>query len=208
MQKIAEQNLLIATNNESKLDQLRQLLLGQSFSVVGLDSYPDIPDVEEDKLTLLGNARKKAIEIATATGLPVLADDSGLILQGLGGWPGVNSKRHAGAGATNDERNQKVIDKLNNIMNRRAKMVTALSFIPSPSEKIISRLGIVPGEITKSPRYGGPVNLYGSDPIFELPNGKTLSEIPIEDKDQYSSRARALKKLIPIIIARMNNSLI
>lgn len=197
--------VLVASNNQGKIQQLADLLRGQDITLKQMSDFPELAETIENRKTIAGNARKKALEAAIGSGLPALADDSGLAIVALKGWPGVQSKRFAGENATHAERNQMIIDKMKDISDRRAKAITALA-LAMPDGSVKTRLGIVNGSITVTPdpvamAQGG---MFGSDSIFMLPNGQTFLEAPVEEKERNSSRNRALQKILPIL-KKLNN---
>ncbi|HWI40331.1 MAG TPA: non-canonical purine NTP pyrophosphatase, partial [Verrucomicrobiae bacterium] len=107
--------LLIATRNAGKIRELEHLLSGSGIGVVPLSEHPEVPEVEEDADSFLGNAVKKAAAAAAASGIPSLADDSGLEVEALGGRPGVHSARFSGPGATDAANNRKLLAELENV---------------------------------------------------------------------------------------------
>ena len=187
--------IIFATNNAGKARELQALLSTLSIEVWGLDRFPDLPEVEEDQDTFEQNAIKKALTRARQTGLPALADDSGLMVDCLGGAPGVHSARYAGLGATDAERNALLLERMQGQENRSARFVSAIAFCQNPSsDQVIVVRGEVEGTITLSPRgeHG-----FGYDPLFLLPSGRTMAEITLEEKSEISHRARAFENLLP-----------
>lgn len=156
-----------------------------------LDEWPDLPDIVEDAPTFAGNARKKAAETAQALGLWVLADDSGLSVDALGGEPGVFSARYAGTHGDDDANNQLVLDKMANVPDdqRGAAFVCALA-LADPSGTIrLESAGQCRGQLTKDLRGVGG---FGYDPLFLIPEyHRTFGELSSLVKSQLSHRARA-----------------
>lgn len=187
--------IIFATNNAGKARELQALLSSLSIDVWGLDRFPDLPGVEEDQDTFEKNAIKKAQTRARQTGLPALADDSGLMVDCLGGEPGVHSARYAGPGASDADRNALLLERMKGQKNRSARFVSAIAFCPNPaSDQVIVVRGEVEGTIAPAPRgeHG-----FGYDPLFLLPSGRTMAEITLEEKSEISHRARAFENLLP-----------
>ena len=182
--------LLIATGNAHKLSEIRAILSIRGLELVGLDEFPGVPAVEEDAGTFDGNARKKATEVARATGLWTLADDSGLEVDALGGAPGVYSARYAGKDGDSAANNRKLLEALEGVSDRTARFrcVVALS---DPNGRARTVQGRCEGTILEQPRGGGG---FGYDPLF-VPDGyeATFSELPGDVKNRISHRGAALK---------------
>ncbi len=187
--------LLFATSNAGKLAEVRKMLAPLGWDVMGLKDLENPPEIVEDAETFLGNARKKALALREATGLAVLADDTGLSVEALGGRPGVRSARYAGENATDADNNAKLLGELATVSDekRGAAFECWMVFIdPSGKESVAS--GKLSGRILKEPRGAGG---FGYDPIF-LPYGeeKTLSELSIEEKNLISHRKKALAGIL------------
>jgi XTP/dITP diphosphohydrolase len=150
-------------------------------------------DVDEDGVTFLANAQKKAREFAAATGLPTLADDSGLTVAALGGRPGVQSARYGGPGLTAEERNQSLLESMEGQAERGAAYVCVVSLVRpgEPASKVF--LGRCEGRIGRHPRGQGG---FGYDPIFLLPDGRSMAELPDEEKDAISHRGLAVAEML------------
>lgn len=134
---------------------------------------------------------KKSRTITEITGKPCLADDSGLCISKLDGWPGVKTARFLGKHVTQEDRNSEILKKLENEENRKAKVITCISLSLVDGRDIIS-IGELEGNISKTKRGE---NGFGFDEIFEIENGKTLAEILPEEKNKISSRLKALQEL-------------
>jgi XTP/dITP diphosphohydrolase len=190
--------LVLATHNKHKSEEFATLLSGLDVEVLTLDRFPSIGDVIEDADTLEGNAEKKAVAIFQATGLPSLADDSGLEVFYLGGEPGVYSSRYSGPGATYASNCRKLLDSLRGVPPRRrgARFRCSLYFL-APNGVRHTVEGECKGVIIESPRG---TNGFGYDPIF-LPEGfeRTLAEMSSEEKNSLSHRARAVALIKPIL---------
>ena len=191
-------DLVLATGNKKKLIEIRDLLAGLDFNVLSIDDFDGIPEVQEDADTFSGNAKKKAVEISKATGKLALADDSGLEIDYLGGKPGIHSARFAGKGATDEDKNKKVLNLLDGVpkQERTARFNCAIAI--TDGESFVVVMGVCEGEIATEPKghYG-----FGYDPIFIVPSyNKTFAELGAEIKNQISHRAIALKKAKGILV--------
>lgn len=183
--------LLIATGNRHKTEEFRALLDGIA-EVEDLTTHPHLPPVEESGETFEENSAIKALASACATGMPALADDSGLEVDALGGQPGVHSARYSGAGATDASNRRKLLDELAKVPEatpRSARFRCVLT-LASPEGKILgSWSGSVEGQIIAGERGDGG---FGYDALF-IPDGheQTFAELPASTKNQLSHRARA-----------------
>lgn len=193
--------LLIATTNQGKLAEVETFLKGLPLSVRSLQSLGKWPAVVEDGATFEENALKKARVLADYTGLPTLADDSGLEVDVLNGAPGIYSARYAGEGSSDEKNNEKLLSELSGVAEekRQARFVCALALCAPKSQGM--REWTVrescEGRIAFGPRgaYG-----FGYDPLFFYPPfGKTFGEIDRETKATVSHRGKALKKLAEIL---------
>lgn len=184
--------LLVATRNRGKIREITALLDGLVEEVLCVADMPDLPETVEDGATFSENALKKAREASDVTGLAVLADDSGLIVDGLDGAPGVFSARFAGSDADDTANNQKLLTelRLRPEASRAAAFVCTMAFVaPDGSEHLFE--GRVEGRIIDQPR--GEQG-FGYDPIF-LVNGfdQTMAELPLTEKNRISHRGQALQ---------------
>ena len=190
--------LLIATHNRGKLIEYQAMLADLPFELVTLDDVNIHDDVAESGATFAENARLKAVEYATRSGLLTLADDSGLEVDALGGEPGVHSKRYAGEGKSDAERNIFLLDKLHGVppSNRSARFRCAIA-IASPAGKLWETDGTCEGEIGFEPRGA---HGFGYDPLFQVAErGMRMAELSTEEKNKVSHRARAAKKARKIL---------
>jgi XTP/dITP diphosphohydrolase len=187
--------LVFATRNRGKLVELRELLPG--VEVRSLDDV-HVPEVVEDKDTFAGNATKKAREVSAATGLPALADDSGLEVDALGGAPGVYSARYAGEGHDDAANNAKLLAALAGVpadkRTARFHSVLALADVTGPlGADTITADGTCEGVILDAPRGTGG---FGYDPLFYSPElGMTFAEAGVGPKSDLSHRARAMQAI-------------
>ncbi len=191
--------VVIATRNPGKLREFEALLADMAWRCVPVSRF-DLPPLEERGATLHDNARHKAIETAARTGLPALADDTGLEVDALGGAPGVHSARWAGEGATAQANNRKLLEALAGLpaARRGARFRTVIVWAQPgpPGERPRVRFeveGVLEGTIALAPRGDGG---FGYDPLF-VPRGerRTLAEMRAEEKNAISHRARALAAL-------------
>ena len=195
--------LVFATRNPGKLVELRQLL--PELEVLDVDEAArrtgrEIPEVEEDADTFVGNAAKKAREVSAASGLPALADDSGLEVDALGGAPGVWSARYAGEPANDAANNAKLLAALAGVpAERRTARFRAVLALADPAgplgDRVITASGACEGVILDAPRGTGG---FGYDPLFYAPEiGQTFAEAGVGPKSDLSHRARAMRALLP-----------
>lgn len=202
--------LVLATQNEHKVHELRQILgelvddLG--LEIVGASDFPDAPDVVESEVTFEGNARLKAVAVARATGLPSVADDSGLAVDVLGGSPGVFSARwsgtHAGADAARTDRDRAnlelLLEQIGDVPDEhRGAAFVCAAVLAMPDGSVESVEGRVPGTIRREP-VGE--NGFGYDPVF-VPEGdsRSMAEYTDVEKNAISHRGRAFRAMIPIL---------
>jgi XTP/dITP diphosphohydrolase len=184
--------LLLATQNEGKLEELRQLLSDLPLELFGLIDFPDITEVPETGDSFIQNASLKAAGYAKQTALLTLADDSGLEVDALGGAPGIFSARYGREGASNADRTERLLSELSMIpaAARSARFVSAVAIANSQGQILNVSVGTCEGQIDFAARgLGG----FGYDPVF-IPRGydKTFAELESAIKNQISHRARAL----------------
>jgi len=193
--------LVFATRNKGKLVELRELLAG--IQVLASDEVGvAVPEVVEDADTFAGNAAKKAREVSAATGLPALADDSGLEVDALGGAPGVYSARYAGEPHSDSANNAKLLAALEGVTKRSARFraVLALADVAGPlGSEILTADGTCEGTILTAPRGTGG---FGYDPLFFAPElGMTFAEAGVGSKSELSHRARAMRAIKPRLLS-------
>lgn len=193
-EKIPE--ILVATGNSGKVRELEKLLANSPFKLRSLRDFSILPEPEETGATFVENARLKARYYALYTGIPTLADDSGLEVEALDGAPGIYSARYAGVGATDRERIEKLLVDMEkaDLKTRAARFVCAIAFVNDSGEIKYTAEGICPGKIASAPRGR---NGFGYDPVF-IPEGfsGTFGELSDDIKQQISHRARATAKII------------
>jgi XTP/dITP diphosphohydrolase len=198
---------VFATRNEGKLVELRSLLgdLHADVQVIGIaDLDREIPEVVEDGATFEANAVKKAREVALASGVPALADDSGLEVDALGGAPGVISARYAGEPCDDAANNRKLLDELRGVPpDRRTARFRCVVAFADPAgalgAEVLTAAGSCEGVILDAPRGTGG---FGYDPLFYCPElGATFAEAGVGPKGGVSHRARAMRALAPRLAA-------
>jgi XTP/dITP diphosphohydrolase len=191
--------LLVASRNAKKLEEMRRILQGagiEGIDVIGMDEVDPFDEAPETGATFEDNAVEKARDAVAATGLPTVADDSGLEVDALNGMPGVLSARWAGS-QKNDQANlELVLDQLTDVPDERlgAAFVCATALVLTDGTEIVVR-GVWPGTLVRKPRG---TNGFGYDPIF-VPDGetRTSAELLTAEKDAISHRGRALGLLLP-----------
>ncbi len=186
---------MLATTNRKKAEEMKRMFAGYDISFITLHSFPGCPEVVEDGKTFRANALKKARAVSKFTGLPTVADDSGLEVAALGGAPGVFSARYAGERASDSENVKKLLRDMRPLADnklREARFVCCIAFA-TPEGKHRTFTGYVKGIIGKGQKG---FNGFGYDPVF-YPEGhnKTFAEMTDQEKDQLSHRGRAMKKL-------------
>jgi XTP/dITP diphosphohydrolase len=195
--------IVLATRNRKKVEEIRRITADLPIAILSLDDFPDCPETEEDRDTFEGNAVKKATEVCRCTGKIALADDSGLEVDALDGAPGVFSARYAGGtGSGSDAKNyEKILDELKNIPDegRSARFVCCMA-LAFPDGNVITFFGFAKGSIGRSPQ--GKTG-FGYDPVF-FPEGKniTFAEMTGAEKDRLSHRGKALEKLAEFLNSR------
>jgi len=191
--------ILIATNNRHKVEEIASLLRSHGFSIKSLADYPDIPKTIEDQPTLEGNALKKAREAFKTTGVLSLADDTGLECYYLELKPGVVSARYSGEHATYAENNEKLLHALKGVPPRRrnARFRTVVAIVGKDVQEVVE--GKVEGDIAESLRGTGG---FGYDPLF-IPGGskKTYAEMSMDEKNRISHRSLAIAKAVEVLKA-------
>lgn len=196
--------LVLATRNPHKVDEIRRILAEAGLTgvdLLSLDRWPDLPDAPEDAPDFESNALAKARYVYAHTGLPAVADDSGIEVAALDWGPGVHSKRFTpeGTAATN---NLRLLQELEGVTDRRARFRCVLALVGPQGELTAS--GTVLGVIGHAPRGSGG---FGYDPLFwpdEAP-GRTMAELAPEEKDAISHRGRAFRQL-PALLRRWGST--
>jgi len=193
--------LVLATKNNGKVDEYKSLLADLDVNLSSLLDLNDLPDVIEDGSTFLENAIKKAKEISSATGAFVMADDSGLVVDALGGAPGIHSARYSGVDGDGKyaANNEKLLKEMKGVPEekRTARFVCVIAIV-SPSGDVYSAEGRCEGKIGHILTGKGG---FGYDPLFYLPEyDKTMAELSMEEKNKISHRGLALQKIYEILV--------
>jgi XTP/dITP diphosphohydrolase len=184
--------LVIATSNPGKTAEIRDMLQSFPVNIKNLADFGPIPPVEEDGDTFDDNAYQKASFVSKVLGLPALADDSGLVVEALGGAPGVYSARYAGENATDEQRYTKLLAEMKDKTNRKAAFECVLS-VAVPSGPALTYEASCEGVIAEAPTGEGG---FGYDPIFYYPPlEKTFAQLTREEKSRVSHRGKALQEL-------------
>ena len=198
---MADLRVVLATRNAHKVAELNRILADAGFAgeLVGLDEFPDAPEVAETGSTFADNALLKARAIAAYTGLPAVSDDSGLTVDALNGMPGILSARWAGKHGDDHANLELVLGQLADIESRSASFVCVAALALPDSGREWTTTGVLPGSIARVPRGA---NGFGYDPIF-VPEGMetTTAELSPPDKDAISHRGRAFRAIAKVIAA-------
>ena len=189
------ETFIMATHNKHKVEELSRILEPMGIHV----ETADLPEVEETGTTFEENARLKAFSACKATGLPSVADDSGIAVDALNGAPGVYSARYAGEDATDADRNRKLLEELKDVPvgKRSARFVSAICCV-FPSGEEISVTGVCEGSVAFAPRGKDG---FGYDPVFFV-GDKTYAELSPAEKDAVSHRGKALRMLKDELLKR------
>ena len=180
--------MIIATNNKGKIEEIKSIL--SNYEIYSLKDKNINIEVVEDADTFIGNAKKKAKEIYEVSHEEVIADDSGLSINCLDGFPGVKTSKIIRKNKSDREKNLYLINEVNKYTDRSAKVICILVYF-NGKDYIVGE-GILEGYISSECRGD---NGFGFDEIFELPNGKTLAELSFEEKNKLSARYLALEDL-------------
>ncbi len=199
--------MLLASRNAKKLAEMHRILSAHlpGLEVIGLDDVPPYDEPVEDQPSFEGNALLKARAGLAATGLPTLADDSGLCVDALNGMPGVLSARWSGTPKSDHRNNQLLLEQLADVPDdrRTAHFTCAVAFChPDGTELVVE--GTMPGRIIREQRGD---NGFGYDVVFVAdetgPPERTTAELPSDEKDAISHRGRALRKIAPLVAAAL-----
>lgn len=183
--------VILATNNKNKVREMQEILSPLGMNVISQKDANFNIEVDETGETFAENAYLKAKAVYDAVHCPVIADDSGLIVDAINGEPGVHSHRFAGENSTDEEKNSRILELLKDVSDekRTARFQCVICYINSSGKEEFFT-GVCEGKITDSPRGE---NGFGYDPIF-LCEEKTMAEMTTEEKNQISHRANALKQ--------------
>ena len=193
------ETLVLATRNPGKVAELAARLDGLGVRLVSAADVPGAPDVEETEDTLQGNAALKATALHAHAGLPALADDTGLLVDALGGAPGVYSARYAGPEADDEANRARLLADLDGAVDRAARFETVLAFATGDGVRLFT--GVCTGRITTDERGTGG---FGYDALFvpDDGDGRTFAEMTREEKGRISHRARALDAFVAAMAGR------
>lgn len=190
--------IVLATRNKGKIRELARIFAQElpEVELLGTDNFPDLEDIEETEDSFEGNALLKAQAVSDFTGLPAIADDSGLAVDHLGGAPGIFSARYSGVHGDDEANLQKVLLEMEGVVNRRAQFVCAAAFVAPNGYRQVLRAEMV-GDLITEPRGD---NGFGYDPIF-VPTGylQTTGEMNPEIKDSISHRGKAMRALAHLV---------
>jgi len=197
--KITQNKIVLASGNAGKVREINKLLSDHGIEVVPQTEF-GVPEAVEDGLTFVENALKKARHAAKLTGLPAIADDSGIEVDALGKRPGIYSARYSGEGATDAKNNEKMLAELKDVAeeNRTARYWCVMVYLESENDPTpIITQGSLEGVIMTAPQGDGG---FGYDPIFWLPEQKcAAAELSMEEKNKISHRAIALNALAEML---------
>ncbi|MFA6890235.1 MAG: RdgB/HAM1 family non-canonical purine NTP pyrophosphatase [Bacilli bacterium] len=187
--------VLFASHNEHKAKEIKAMLEGTGIDLITLKDLGDLDLVKETGETFTDNALIKAKYFWKKYHMPVLADDSGLIVEVLGNRPGVYSSRYSGSDATDYKNNQKLLDEMKNENNRVGRFMCIICYIQNGKYYMFE--GKLEGRIATNMKEEQG---FGYDPIFIAPNGKRLSQMSLQAKNKISHRANALQKWLQFIL--------
>jgi XTP/dITP diphosphohydrolase len=191
---VPDVQLLVATTNRNKLREIRGIMAGLDLEIEGLDAYPPVDEPVEDGATFEENARHKAVYYSTRLGVPAVAEDSGLEIDGLGGEPGVHSARYGGPEADTYEKKFAIVHgrlRERRALGSAARFVCALA-LADGGRILFEARGTIEGVIADHPRGDGG---FGYDPIFfSPPHGRTLAELTEDEKAAVSHRGQAFRR--------------
>ena len=187
--------ILLGSKNKGKIQEFQEAFQDSQIEILSLNDFPECPDAPETGNSFEENASQKALFYQEFTGLPSLADDSGIEVDALGGAPGIYSARYAGEPANDSANNQKLLENLEGIPSekRTGRFVCVLALAKNGQIVQLSR-GTAEGIVLEAPRGE---NGFGYDPLFFVPNlKKTMAELSITEKRQISHRGEALRKFV------------
>jgi XTP/dITP diphosphohydrolase len=189
--------IVLATHNEDKKLEMEYALRNLKVKILSLDNFPEIGEIDESGSTLLENSLIKAREVNSITGIPAIADDTGLEVEFLNGAPGIYSARYAGENVSYQDNVKKLLSELSGVKEklRNACFRTVISFYSPEKELWVD--GSIEGMITKKPLGDKG---FGYDPVFLVKqNGLTFGQMEKEEKDKISHRGLALKKMVKLL---------
>ena len=194
--------LVLATRNKGKIVELQRIIAGvmPEVELIGTDSFPNLDDVEETEDSFIGNALLKAHAVAKATGLPAIADDSGLSVNALNGAPGIFSARYAGTHGDDLANLNKVLKNMEGVLDRSAAFNCAAAFAKPDGFELVVEEKLIGRLITTPIGESG----FGYDPIF-IPDGFEITTAQMDPalKDQISHRGMAFRALVPKVFSAL-----
>ncbi len=191
--------IVLASNNKKKLGELNDLLKSINVEVVSQGSL-GVESVEEPFHTFLENSLVKARHASKSTGLPAIADDSGICVDALGGMPGVFSARYAGESSDDARNNAKLIASLQGVENRKAHYTCVITAVRSADDpEPLIAIGVWDGAISDEAKGEGG---FGYDPYFVLPDGRHAAELTATEKNEVSHRGKAVRAMLNLIKER------
>ena len=195
--------IVLATRNSGKVKEFKALLASLGVTVLSLEDYQWVPEVEEDGSTFKENAEKKALVVARATGKIAVADDSGLEVDFLGGAPGVHSARFAGPERDDGANNRKLLQLMEGVPpEQRSARFCCVVAVGTPEGKVHTAMGTCPGVILQKPAGEGG---FGYDPLFFIPEyGQTFAQLELNVKNKISHRGKAFALAANIITQLVN----
>ena len=193
MGSIKRRNIVLATKNKGKLREFRSILAGAYDDILSLADFDNIPDIEETGLSFRENALIKAKTTSDFLGMDAIGDDSGLVVDALGGAPGIYSARYAGEGSSDNKNNEKLLSELKGKKNRNARFVCCIALVLADGTQEFFE-GECHGQIIQEKKGQSG---FGYDPVFYVSQyGKTLAELGPDIKNRISHRAIASEKLL------------
>lgn len=200
--------IVLSSRNQKKIGEIAELMAPHGIELVGVESFPDVPEVEEDGDSFAANAAKKATEVAKRLGAWVLAEDSGLCVEALGGAPGIYSARYAGEQGADESNNQKLLSELSAVpTEKRTAYYVCYAVLSDPTGAIrLESEGRCGGRILTE--YHGSHG-FGYDPLFLVPEyHQTFGQLSSAVKRHVSHRAKAFERLIPRIVRLFDDGLL
>lgn len=198
------ETVIIASTNQGKLKEFKELMKGLSVEVKSLKDFPEIGDIEENGASFAENAYIKAKAVFDATGCLSIADDSGLEVDALDGAPGIYSARYAGEKKNDTANNEKLLSEMNAVSdeNRGAQFHCAIVAIDQNGTRYDAE-GIVRGHILRAPQGE---NGFGYDPLFYIEEfGRTTAELSMDEKNKISHRGQAVRQIVEILKEKVFN---
>lgn len=198
------ETVIIASTNQGKLKEFKELMKGLSVEVKSLKDFPEIGDIEENGASFAENAYIKAKAVFDATGCLSIADDSGLEVDALDGAPGIYSARYAGEEKNDTANNEKLLSEMNAVSdeNRGAQFHCAIVAIDQNGTRYDAE-GIVRGHILRAPQGE---NGFGYDPLFYIEEfGRTTAELSMDEKNKISHRGQAVRQIVEILKEKVFN---